>query len=658
MQSPEVYDIYDDLEVQDAHISITPSGYSNPIIDIYEKDNKSLFDNYVSQYRNNKKVTLQYNVSDLEVYRKNITIQVLEKSIMGGYTNKETKIIYDNTDLDLDGAYEYISFKNEFELYGLITFEPSEYYTADELSVVDPSVTVTDPKTGDVIVKYGADYSSLDDNSRYLIYNNRVDEYNSYGQIINKEITYRNGYNCIIKPGHIVNDEHITDKQIVDKLFKDTGVDKTEFLRQCLLGNGDMYSSLAYMNENSYIINEGDEINVTVKNRNKTIASIFYSLFTANVGDEEIAKIYVDYGGVVRNSGTSTFTEKAGIVDSKEGRLFKYQGRPEEVTLAPGKYTLECWGAAGGGRDNDPNSNAGGKAGKGAYSKEELTVIKETTLYVYVGGKGTMYSDNNKNNGGYNGGGNSYKGYGGGGATDIRLLKGETDDVNSLFSRIIVASGGGGASGVNSEGNGGNGCIVSTMNSPVSLQGANGYPEEDLYKGIGANRIDVSVGYDTYNLDGEIVSIDSKERGNLGIGGSVDFNGAGAGGGGYYGGSASHSSNAGGGGGLPYVVGIRMAAIHIGAEPYIMTYNINSLIKEYKTNKPNELNEITQTLIDHNVWSRVRDYGGTISYELLNVDMQGSCQYGMSMPNPLAYTGSSTMTGNLGNGYARIKKIG
>ena len=325
----------------------------------------------------------------------------------------------------------------------LITFAGSRQYAASDLKVVDPSITITDPNTGSIIVKYEADYSQLDNDERYLIYNQRTGEYNTNSQIVNQKITYKADVNCKIEKAHVVNEEHITDKQIVDKLFKDTGVSKTEFLRQCMLGNGDMYSSLAYLNENSYIMNEGDQINVTVRNRNQTIASVFYSLFTANVGNEEIPKIYVDYGGTIKNNGDTVLTKETGLVTSELGRLFKYKGVAEEVILAPGKYQIECWGAAGGGNETGATATTGGK---GAYAKAVFNISKETTLYVYVGGKGTKYSDDNEDNGGYNGGGNSYNGYGGGGATDVRLLKGNADDPLSLLTRIIVAAGGGGSS--------------------------------------------------------------------------------------------------------------------------------------------------------------------------------------------------------------------
>ena len=137
---------------------------------------------------------------------------------------------------------------------------------------------------------------------------------------------------------------------------------------------------------------------------------------------------------------------------------FDYTGKVQEVTLPPGRYKLQCWGAQGG------NSGSySGTGSKGGYSEGELTVTKTTTFYVFVGGKGA-YSGN----GGFNGGGgstgsssyNSGSTYGcsypacGGGATDIATVTSDMDyssrrnnrSAASLLSRCIVAGGGAGGS--------------------------------------------------------------------------------------------------------------------------------------------------------------------------------------------------------------------
>lgn len=142
---------------------------------------------------------------------------------------------------------------------------------------------------------------------------------------------------------------------------------------------------------------------------------------------------------------------------------FDYTGTVQEVTLPPGRYKLQCWGAQGG------NSYSySGVGSKGGYSEGEITLSETATLYIFVGGKGGNGSSTSVVNGGWNGGGgsvgrSSYSSgdtYGisypacGGGATDIATVTSgmsyssyRTNRSNaSLLSRCIVAGGGAGAS--------------------------------------------------------------------------------------------------------------------------------------------------------------------------------------------------------------------
>lgn len=114
----------------------------------------------------------------------------------------------------------------------------------------------------------------------------------------------------------------------------------------------------------------------------------------------------------------------------------------EFTTPVAGDYMIECWGAQG--------SNMLDKAGgKGGYCKGTVK-LTHRTIYIYVGAQ----------SGGFGGGGvttdserAAHFGNDGGGATDVRLVKGSTyKEFNSLMSRIIVAAGGGGANHRNSVG--------------------------------------------------------------------------------------------------------------------------------------------------------------------------------------------------------------
>ena len=446
-------------------------------------------------------------------------------------------------------------------------------------------------------------------------------------------ITYRHKKDCLIKKGHAINEERITDKQIVNKLFKETTITKEQFLSDYISGNIDFYNSLSYLSDNSYTMNEDDEITVTVKNRNRTVASTFYSMFTANVGDADSSKIYVEYGGHIKNDGGSLLTSQYGSVYSEEGRLFKFSGVAEEITLPVGEYTIECWGASGGGYITGASSVYTG--GKGAYTKGTLEILNDTqTLYIYVGGEGSKYDINNTQNGGWNGGGNSYLGYGGGGASDIRLVKGDNDndwsDTTSLLTRIMVAAGGGGSSltngfgGFGGQSDGGNLSISNISNrglkpDTTSIITYNGYTDS-------LTGVDPITGLPLQA---------SYENGGLGIGGRADYLGAGAGGSGFFGGSASHNQNAGGGGGLSYVYGTSLSSS-----------NPSRIVWQTYQSSYEALSSSIYT-------------GNSFSGKWANVkikDIEYKAGNDNTIPNPLLFLGTSTLEGNLGNGFIRIKE--
>ncbi|HBF7016604.1 TPA: hypothetical protein KOV70_003848 [Clostridioides difficile] len=201
---------------------------------------------------------------------------------------------------------------------------------------------------------------------------------------------------------------------------------------------------------------------------------------------------------------------------------FNYIHGEQEVVLPPGKYLLECWGAAGGGGIRIVDFNL---RSKGGYSKGELTLRKETTLYVYAGSKGSNY-DSTFNGGGKammhespSGGGILY--CNGGGATDIRLIGGSWDNEQSLLSRIIVA-GGGGRNNFETKGGDGGG-------------DAGGDGSKADSKGTQTNGGKGKAGLDgSFGKGGSAVSASSGEN-------------YGGGGGGWYGGGSGY--NAGGGSG-------------------------------------------------------------------------------------------------------------
>jgi hypothetical protein len=204
--------------------------------------------------------------------------------------------------------------------------------------------------------------------------------------------------------------------------------------------------------------------------------------------------------------------------------------KAEELFLDPGTYQLEVWGASGGCR------SSGIVRGLGGYARGILTLRERTKVFVRLGGQG---NDTHVGIGteGCNGGGyasnTGCSSRSGGGSTDIRLK------VDSLYSRIIVAGGGGGTgdqggdSGGHGGGlNGGNGGIY----KPYSCAGAAG-------KGGGQQT------ETTACADG---TVNKCPKGTFGYGGNTTGGCAGGGGGGWFGGSASNCE-CGGGGGSGYV---------------------------------------------------------------------------------------------------------
>ena len=141
---------------------------------------------------------------------------------------------------------------------------------------------------------------------------------------------------------------------------------------------------------------------------------------------------------------------------------FDYTGGEQTFTVpVSGIYKLETWGAQGGIFNNQ-------LASFGGYSKGEINLKKDDTIYIVAGGQGEAEAVPNSlsssncttfNKGGYNGGGNGIKGCnegrtsgggGGDGATHIATRNGTLENigVNNL-SKVLIVSGGGGGSGYN-----------------------------------------------------------------------------------------------------------------------------------------------------------------------------------------------------------------
>ena len=208
---------------------------------------------------------------------------------------------------------------------------------------------------------------------------------------------------------------------------------------------------------------------------------------------------------------------------------FDYTGSVQTATLTPGTYKLECWGAQGG---NCYWSGVERPGSLGGYSSGILKITSKTNLFCYVGGAGERRTIVSMGGGGFNGGGHAYSyassnpsGAGGGGS-DIRI------GTDSLYSRVIVAGGGGGAGYDNSGNYGYGGGTVGgtqTVNSNSERQ-ANGGSQ----------------------TNGGINKSGSTTSGAFGIGGNGTQQWTSGGGGGWYGGAGCYCDYAGGGSGYVY----------------------------------------------------------------------------------------------------------
>lgn len=267
---------------------------------------------------------------------------------------------------------------------------------------------------------------------------------------------------------------------------------------------------------------------------------------------------------------------------------------------------METWGAQGG---NTTLTSYGGTGGKGSYASGVIGLNADKKIYIYVGGKGTDGNnsrDTTLNAGGYNGGGNNGSldsaSPAGGGATDIRLTNGLWNNFESLKSRIMVAGAGGGSG-------------ISNVGAPG---GVNSGVYGNLYGGNGTSTSGGAAGTG-YSHDSKATS------GTFGVGGNSGSYVTGAGGAGFYGGGGGNHytpiTSGGGGGGSSFISG----------------HNGCNAISENSTAA-----NITHT-------SQSVHYSGL---KFTQTVMKAGNEV---MPS---HDGKSTMTGNSGNGYAKITYLG
>lgn len=302
-----------------------------------------------------------------------------------------------------------------------------------------------------------------------------------------------------------------------------------------------------------------------------------------------------------------------------------------------GTYTLEVWGAKGGGS----GANYWGTGGSGGYAKGDLTLTNGQTLYIYPGQQGFQSATTNAFNGG--GKANSSTSWGngwtGGGATHIATSLGQLSSLSANTSSVkIVAGGGGGAAG-------------SQGNASWSVYAANGGAGGGTVGAAGTNSNNDAVnrsggGGGTQSAGGASVSPDVASGFGRGADApALDSDGiqGGGGGGGWYGGGAGVLAGGGGGGGSGYIGGVTNTTITAGSatmpNPSGGTMTGNSGNGIARITYPQALPVIT-TSIAGNVKSVSK---GQIIQVTANVDQAGTVTFyvdGKRIPGCISMTTS------------------
>lgn len=260
---------------------------------------------------------------------------------------------------------------------------------------------------------------------------------------------------------------------------------------------------------------------------------------------------------------------------------------PYAIKFSPGIYNISLCGAKGGDAYKS-NNFIENSAGNGNCVEANLELFKNTQMYLYVGGKGTNQGSTGL--GGWNNGGNGFgECSGGGGSTDLRLVYNSgSNELLSLTSRIIVASGGGGGCFNASS-------MYHTGSNGGDVNGTSPNPEGDyaIQKGI-------------------------KQYFGKALNGTADYPIAGSGGG-YYGGYAViiNESFTGGFGGNSFVSGANNCIAVSENGDYLITNVHYSGLKFSDIN----MNKLHNDGAGYAIISLVKDYSNRMSTERFNLQI-------------------------------------
>ena len=278
----------------------------------------------------------------------------------------------------------------------------------------------------------------------------------------------------------------------------------------------------------------------------------------------------------------------------KEGKTYRYAYTGDYQTfVAPANatYKFEAWGARGGAGSKNRTAISGGYGG---YAAGTIHLKKGTTFYVYVGQAGYNYAANCSYCGGYGG-------WNGG-------AKGGND--SNKDSSPDEGGGGGGATDFRVVSGAWN--LFDSLKSRVIVAGGGGGGNYSGTGGAGGGITGV-MGYGSKSLATQT----SGYSFGTGMVGGTCTDGAGGGGGGYYGGNTGTTCGYGGGGGSAFVSG------HSSCNAISASSTSSNIIHTGNSSH----------------------YSGYVFSNPVIADGASS------MPNT---AGTGTMTGNNGNGYAKI----
>ncbi|NBV92672.1 MAG: hypothetical protein EBR91_10980, partial [Flavobacteriia bacterium] len=242
-------------------------------------------------------------------------------------------------------------------------------------------------------------------------------------------------------------------------------------------------------------------------------------------------------------SANTTYYVASSTSQGSGSQTFNYTGAVQTFTApVTATYTLEAWGAKGGG-----GTNCYGAGGNGGYSKGSITLTAGQTIYIGVGQQGYQSSSATAFNGGGAGNANpGDPGYTGGGATHFATANGVLASLSgNQNSVLLVAGGGGGAAGgtcvCSYQGNGGVGG-GSTGGTGVCSGNDCGY------RPAGSGGTQAAGGTSQSPSIASAFGLGATSSTNTG-----DCIQGGGGGGGWYGGGAGGYAGGGGGGGSGYL---------------------------------------------------------------------------------------------------------